>query len=77
MLPGINEQYTFNVLVVDCGICSVSRNHDKTNNFILVKGKFINGLWVELFQIDDGSGMKREATVDDLIKIIEELTRIH
>lgn len=28
-------------------------------------------------QIDDGSGMKREATVDDLIKIIEELTRIH
>lgn len=30
-----------------------------------------------LFQIDDGSGMKREATVDDLIKIVEELTRIH
>lgn len=28
-------------------------------------------------QIDDGSGMKREANVDDLIKIIEELTRIH
>uniref|UniRef100_A0A8C3U8J1 DNA damage-binding protein 1 n=1 Tax=Catharus ustulatus TaxID=91951 RepID=A0A8C3U8J1_CATUS len=28
-------------------------------------------------QIDDGSGMKREATVDDLIKIVEELTRIH
>lgn len=30
-----------------------------------------------LVQIDDGSGMKREATVDDLIKIVEELTRIH
>lgn len=29
------------------------------------------------FQIDDGSGMKREATVDDLIKTVEELTRIH
>ena len=28
-------------------------------------------------RIDDGSGMKREATVDDLIKIVEELTRIH
>ncbi|KAI0234301.1 DNA damage-binding protein 1 [Lamellibrachia satsuma] len=28
-------------------------------------------------QIDDGTGMKREATVDDLVKIIEELTRIH
>jgi len=27
-------------------------------------------------QIDDGD-MKREATVDDLIKTIEELTRIH
>ena len=26
---------------------------------------------------DDGSGMKREATVDDLIKTVEELTRIH
>lgn len=30
-----------------------------------------------LMQMDDGSGMKREATVDDLVKIIEELTRIH
>lgn len=30
-----------------------------------------------LLQIDDGSGMKRETTVDDLIKIVEELTRIH
>ncbi len=28
-------------------------------------------------QIDDGSGMKREATVDDLVKMTEELTRIH
>ena len=31
----------------------------------------------EGLMIDDGSGMKREATVDDLIKTIEELTRIH
>ena len=30
-----------------------------------------------VFQIDDGSGMKREATVDEVIKIVEELTRIH
>lgn len=28
-------------------------------------------------QMDDGSGMMRQATVDDLIKIVEELTRIH
>ncbi|XP_042814730.1 DNA damage-binding protein 1 isoform X2 [Panthera tigris] len=28
-------------------------------------------------QYDDGSGMKREATADDLIKVVEELTRIH
>ncbi|KAL1431309.1 hypothetical protein MTO96_014330 [Rhipicephalus appendiculatus] len=28
-------------------------------------------------QMDDGSGMKRDASVDDLIKIIEELSRIH
>ena len=30
-----------------------------------------------MFQIDDGSGMKREAAVDDLVKMVEELTRIH
>ena len=29
------------------------------------------------FQIDDGSGMKRDSTVDDLVKLVEELTRIH
>jgi len=28
-------------------------------------------------QIDDGSGMKRDANVDDLVKMVEELTRIH
>lgn len=28
-------------------------------------------------QIDDGSGMKREATVDDIIKTVEELSRIN
>jgi DNA damage-binding protein 1 len=27
--------------------------------------------------MDDGSGMKREATVEDIIKLIEDLTRIH
>lgn len=32
---------------------------------------------VSTLQIDDGSGMKREATVDEVIKIVEELTRIH
>lgn len=30
-----------------------------------------------LSQIDDGDGMMREATVDDIIKIVEDLTRIH
>ncbi|XP_021371372.1 DNA damage-binding protein 1-like isoform X1 [Mizuhopecten yessoensis] len=34
----------------------------------------VQGLQVYM---DDGSGMKREATVDDLVKMIEELTRIH
>lgn len=28
-------------------------------------------------QIDDGNGHKKDATVDDLVKIVEELTRIH
>ncbi|KDR10581.1 DNA damage-binding protein 1 isoform X1 [Zootermopsis nevadensis] len=28
-------------------------------------------------QVDSGSGMKQEATVDDLVKIVEDLTRIH
>ncbi|PVD33437.1 hypothetical protein C0Q70_04693 [Pomacea canaliculata] len=32
---------------------------------------------VQGLQIDDGSGMKRDATVDDLVKTVEELTRIH
>lgn len=32
---------------------------------------------IQGLQIDDGSGMKREATVDELVKMIEELTRIH
>ena len=36
---------------------------------------YLNVLFV--LQIDDGSGMRREATVDDLVKIVEELTRIH
>lgn len=28
-------------------------------------------------QIDNGSGMKQDATVEDLVKIVEDLTRIH
>ena len=32
----------------------------------------VNGL-----QINDGSGMKTDAKVEDLIKIVEDLTRIH
>ncbi|XP_035205330.1 LOW QUALITY PROTEIN: DNA damage-binding protein 1-like, partial [Stegodyphus dumicola] len=32
---------------------------------------------VQGVQFDDGSGMKRDTTVDDLVKIVEELTRIH
>lgn len=32
---------------------------------------------VQGIEMDDGSGMKRDASVDDLIKIIEELSRIH
>ena len=28
-------------------------------------------------QLDSGTGMKQEATVDDLVKIVEDLTRIH
>lgn len=37
---------------------------------------FIN-LNYTFLQIDDGSGMKKEATVDDLVKVVEDLTRIH
>ena len=28
-------------------------------------------------QLDDDTGIKREATVEDIIKLIEDLTRIH
>uniref|UniRef100_T1J441 DNA damage-binding protein 1 n=1 Tax=Strigamia maritima TaxID=126957 RepID=T1J441_STRMM len=40
-------------------------------------GKIDHGLYPLQKSMDDGSGMKREATVDDLVKIVEELTRIH
>ncbi|XP_060805090.1 DNA damage-binding protein 1 [Amyelois transitella] len=32
---------------------------------------------VKGLQIDDGGGMMRDATIDDIIKIVEDLTRIH
>jgi len=32
---------------------------------------------VKGLKIDDGNGLKKDATVDDLVKIVEELTRIH
>ncbi|GBP22857.1 DNA damage-binding protein 1 [Eumeta japonica] len=32
---------------------------------------------VQGLQIDDGTGMSRDATVDDIVKIVEDLTRIH
>ncbi len=32
---------------------------------------------VQGLQIADGSGMKSDAKVEDLIKIVEDLTRIH
>ncbi|XP_049877553.1 DNA damage-binding protein 1 [Pectinophora gossypiella] len=32
---------------------------------------------IQGMQIDDGGGMMRDATVDDIIKIVEDLTRIH
>ena len=31
----------------------------------------------ETMMISDGSGMKQKATVDDLVKMVEDLTRIH
>ena len=31
----------------------------------------------EQMMISDGSGMKQKATVDDLVKMVEDLTRIH
>lgn len=40
-------------------------------------GPFLTTFPLSLLQYDDGSGMKREATADDLIKVVEELTRIH
>ncbi|XP_013147692.1 PREDICTED: DNA damage-binding protein 1 [Papilio polytes] len=43
------------------------------------QGRILLFHWSEgrLVQIDDGGGMMRDATVDDLIKIVEDLTRIH
>lgn len=38
---------------------------------------FLNSFLLSLHQIDDGNGGKKDATIDDLIKIVEELTRIH
>lgn len=31
----------------------------------------------ETMSIPDGTGMKQKATVDDLVKMVEDLTRIH
>lgn len=40
--------------------------------------KYVSNLYtIIFFKIDNGSGMKQDATVDDLIKIVEDLTRIH
>jgi len=33
----------------------------------------VNGLMVDL----QGTGMKQQATVDDIIKVVEDFTRIH
>ncbi len=32
---------------------------------------------VKGLQISDGSGMKSDAKIEDLIKVVEDLTRIH
>ncbi|KAI5634730.1 CPSF A subunit region domain-containing protein [Phthorimaea operculella] len=32
---------------------------------------------IQGIQMDDGGGMMRDATVDDIVKIVEDLTRIH
>lgn len=44
---------------------------------VLEPGPSLMTFLLSLLQYDDGSGMKREATADDLIKVVEELTRIH
>lgn len=56
-------------------ICSSNVTLSVTGGVCLSSGGSLFG--VVQFQIDDGSGMKREATVDEVIKIVEELTRIH
>ncbi|PFX32002.1 DNA damage-binding protein 1 [Stylophora pistillata] len=41
-------------------------------------GQSICAYWLSSCQqIDDGSGMKKECAVEDLVKVVEELTRIH
>ncbi|RXN08804.1 DNA damage-binding 1 [Labeo rohita] len=49
---------------------------NRLNKVIKSVGKIEHSLYPSA-TIDDGSGMKREATVDEVIKIVEELTRIH
>jgi hypothetical protein len=50
-------------------------------NFIGENGENICGkrmsYFVLRFQVDAGSGVKQPATVDDIVKICEDLTRIH
>lgn len=49
---------------------------DLVESFLDLSHKDMKEVCVGL-QIDNGSGMKQDATVDDLIKIVEDLTRIH
>ena len=54
------------------GGCPLPQGRESTLSAPLTPPPLLSSL-----QYDDGSGMKREATADDLIKVVEELTRIH
>ncbi len=59
--------------VKDLMVIIINKIMNKFFIFIRSLKKFLICLKID----PDGSGMKREATVDDLIKIVEELSRIH
>lgn len=56
--------YYFDTISMDNSCSLVNSNNIMTTTCIL------------LFQ-NDSNGLKKEATIDDIIKIVEDLTRIH
>jgi len=50
---------------------------DLIERFLDLPRSAMTKICTDLFYDFDGTGMKREGTVDDLVKLIEDLARIH